>query len=306
MIDSDIIVSYIERKGWQAEPVNSGWCVSRPEDGMQAGAEFYLSFTPSWICLQVPLMPYPGISDGGDDAQWVRLYRALLRRNEEMFMGKFCRDHSGQLTLQVELPNSGSIHRIDYALDAITRYLKLYGRDLVAVETQEAGPKADRSSKELYFDAPPGIPHEVIAYYIRAVEPHGWGARSKPKGITWPLGYKGQRMFEVYLTITKSWSYFHIPALLEAPFFPKGDAVERAFLEYLLQINDAWYFSKVGMNETNRVLAMLEIPTQELDFEMFRLITRLLSNYLDLYAREMLIMSRLPSDPKLMEKIVVH
>ncbi len=164
----------------------------------------------------------------------------------------------------------------------------------------------DRTSKDLYFEAPPGIPHEVIAYYLRAVEPHGWGARSKPKGITWPLGYKGQRMFEVYLTVTKSWSYFHIPSVLEAPAYPTEEhlAVQRAFLEYLLQINDAWYLAKIGMNEAHQVLVMLEIPTQELDFEMFRLVTRLLATYLDLYAREIQLMSLLPSDRSLLEKLV--
>lgn len=301
MNESDIIVSYIERKGWQSARNNGGWRIHRAEDEV----EFYLSFTPSWICLQAPLNRYLDTA-GWDDARWVSLYRALLRRNEEMFIGKFCRDQAGQLTLQAELPNSGGIHRIDYALDALTRYLSLYGPTLRNSDAPEAPAAVDRTSKDLYFDAPPGIPHEVIAYYIRAVEPHGWGARSKPKGITWPLGYKGQRMFEVFLTITKSWSYFHIPSLLEAPAYSKEEnpAIQRAFLEYLLQINDAWYLAKTGMNEAHQVLAMLEIPTQELDFEMFRLATRLLSTYLDLYAREIQLMSLLPSDPKLMEKIV--
>jgi hypothetical protein len=301
MNESDIIVSYIERKGWRSTRVNDGWGVRQAE----GETEFYLSFTPSWICLQAPLDAYLD-SAGWDDRQWVRLYRDLLRHNEEMFMGKFCRDQAGQLTLQVELPNSGSIHRIDYALDALTRYLKLYRSALGNSEARQAPAAVDRTSKDLYFDAPPGIPHEVIAYYIRAVEPHGWGARSKPKGITWLLGYKGQRMFDVYLTVTKSWSYFHVPSLLETPAYPKEEnpAIQRAFLEYLLQINDAWYLAKTGMNEAHQVLAMLEIPTQELDFEMFRLVTRLLSTYLDLYAREIQIMSLLPSDPKLLEKIV--
>lgn len=293
MIDPDSLVSTIERKGWRVERLPTGWQLARP--GLEAA--IYLSFTPSWICLHAPVES-PG--SAADDEQSVRLYRYLLGCNEAMFVARFCRDSVGRLVLHADVPGGSSVHRIDYALDALTRSLTLYGPELVA-GALDLMPGTDRAARELYFDEPPGIPHEVIGSYVRAVEPHGWLARNKPKGITWPLGYKGQRMFEVYLTITRSWTCFHIPAMIEVPAAVKEGpwAVQRAFLEYLLRVNDAWYMAKTGMDEVGRVLIMLEVPTQELDFDLFRLITRLLAAYLNLYAREVQIMAHLPSDPKL-------
>jgi hypothetical protein len=301
MDESNVIVSYIERKGWQVVRVAQGWQVRRPDER----AAFYLSFTPSWTCLQAPLSFDPGAVQNA--AEQVRLYRHLLSCNEEMFMGKCCCDSAGRLTLQVELPGGGSIHRIDYALDAMLRYQPMMADGVTHLEDHAAPAASDRAAKQRYFDAPPGIPHEVIAYYLRAIQPHGWGARSKPKGVTWQLGYKSQRMFEVFLTLTRSWTYFHIPVLPETPRVLKGEdhAAQSTFLDYLLQINNTWYMAKLGLNEAGQVLAMLEVPTQELDFDLFRHITRLLAAYLDLYAREIQIMAHLPSDPKLVEKIVL-
>jgi hypothetical protein len=50
---------------------------------------------------------------------------------------------------------------------------------------------------------------------------------------------------------------------------------------------------------------MLETPTQELDFDLFRFITRLLAAYLDLYAREIQLMAHLPADQQLMNYLNV-
>ena len=268
----DLLLSAIERKGWRA---------ARPD----AERDLFLSFTPSWTCLHTRM--------DGDPGEPGAAHRCLLLRNEEMFMAKFGLDHAGILTLQAELPNANALRLIDYALVALLRYAEQNG---------ESG--ADRVSKELYFDEPPGLPPEVVAYYIRAVEPRGWFARSKPKGITWPLVYKGQRTFEVYLTVTKAWTYFHIPALPEETAAITDVAVQRAFWDYLLNVNTILHLAKLGLGERDQVLLMLDLPTQELDFEMFRLATRLLATYIDLYAREVQIMSRLESDPRLLERLV--
>lgn len=293
---SDLIVSYIERKGWQTTPAPGGWHVRRDETA------FFLGFTASWACLQIPLAA-PG--EEWTDAQRARLYRALLQRNEAMFMAKFALDARGTPLLLVEIPVSGSVRLVDHALEALTRYADEYAALLVDPGA-DIPPAGDRAAKERYFDEPPGIPHEVMAYYVRAVEAQGWGARSKPKGITWLLGYKGQRMFEAYLTVTRSWTYFHIPALIRLPAAGAeiDPAVRQAFFSYLLGVNDALYMAKLGIDEHDQVILMLELPTQELEFDFFRTITRLLGAYLDLYAREIQIMSNLPADQKLMEMLV--
>ena len=75
MAASDIILSYIERKGWQAQRAGEGWHARQP--GQEA--DLFLSFTPSWICLQAPLVG--GIETGPTGES----YRRLLSGNETMF-----------------------------------------------------------------------------------------------------------------------------------------------------------------------------------------------------------------------------
>ncbi len=301
MAEPDIIVSYIRRKGWQTQHSADGWRITRGDEAL------YLSFTPSWVCLQAPLSGYlPERALNADER--TGLYRYLLACNEHMFMAKFCRDQAGVLTLQAELPLSGGIHRIDEALDAVTRYLAQHEpalRDPARLDAQHAE-TGEAESKERYFESPPGIPHEVIAYFVRAVEARGWGLRDKPKGIMWPLGYKGQRLFDVYLTVTRAWAYFHIPVLDHAPVAGSvaGQTAQEAYLAYLLSANDAWFMAKLGLDAQDRTLVMLDVPTPELDFDTFRMVTQLLATYLDLYAREIQIMAHLPADPRLAERLV--
>jgi hypothetical protein len=279
MAASDIILSTIERKGWQTQRAGDGWHAYQPGQG----TGLYLSFTPSWICLQAPLAV--------ESSATGESYRRLLSNNEVMFMAKACLDQHGTPTLQVDLPASSGVHLIDYALGALARYAD-----------QDAPPEsADRASRERYFEEPPGIPHEVIAYYLQAVLPRGWGASSKPKGVTWPLKYKGQRLFSVYLTITRSWAYFHAPVLPEA--VALSEVVQKTYYEYLLGVNHVLYMAKLGLSDAGQTLLMLDVPTQEFDFEMFRLVTRLLGTYLDLYAREIQIMAYLPTHPRLMDRL---
>ena len=66
------------------------------------------------------------------------------------------------------------------------------------------------------------------------------------------------------------------------------------------------YMAKLGFSDAGQVLMMLEVPTQEFDFEMFRLVTRMLGTYLDLYGREIQIMAHLQTDQRLMEKLGVR
>jgi hypothetical protein len=298
MTGTDIVLSYLARKGWQTTTAGSGWQVHQPD----CQQSLYLSATPSWICLQAPLDYPDGLFAGAlDPAQQASLYRRLLRENEQMFMAKFCLDHTGRPLLAVELPQTGSIHLIDHALDAMTRHLPV-AWDAPLPDAIPPGHMA----KDRFFAEPPGIPHEVIGYYVKAVEGRGWGLRDKPKGITWLLGYKGQRMFEAYLTVTKPWAYFHVPVPLEVPadLHRADPTVQAALLAYLLRVNDAWYMAKLGTDEQDRVLLMLELPTQELDFDRFRMVTFLLATYLDTYAREIQIMAHLESDRQLRQLLV--
>lgn len=286
MTDAAVIVSTIERKGWQVAPVATGWQLAHPAHGLTC----YLSTTPSWLCLYAPE------SKPGSDNDRLR---AALLRCEAHFMTRWALDAAGNLGASVELPLDADLHLVDTALTTLVRSAvpdAVSGAD----RADSGGAVSDRSAKELYFNAAPGIPEESVAYYLRAMEPWGWGIKSKPQGITWRLGYKGQRLFEVFLTISPAWAYFHVPLLADAPALHRADpALAHAFLAYLLRLNDAWYMAKVGLDDAGNVLLMLDVPTLALDFEMFRRVTRLLGTYLDYTAREVQIMARLEADPHL-------
>ncbi len=304
MAEPEIVVSAIERKGWHTTRTESGWRITSPDGALTAR----LGFTPSWTCLTVPLGEQLAPPAGGwSDAQRVALYRALLTHNEQLFAAKFALARDGTPLLAVEMPTGGSLQRVDVALEALTRYLPLVDAAALTSGDPLPAPACDRAAKERFFEEPPGIPIEVLASYVRAAVPHGWVARSKPQGITWPLGYKGQRMFDVYLTVTRAWTTFHIPVLPDDPVGGGAAslAAQQAFLEYLLAINQTWFMAKIGLDEVGRVLIMLEVPTQEFDFEMFCFVTRLLGAYLDLYAREIQIMAHLPADRRLSEMLGV-
>lgn len=289
--DGDIILSYLQRRGWRAERSGDGWRLVHAD---RPGA-LSIGFTPSWICLGMALA-----SDGALEAG---LARRLLECNEAQFLAKFAQHAGGTLALQAELPAAGSLHRLDAAIEALQHCYALYAAALTDPTAPDAG---DRAAQERYFEQPPGIPTEVLAYYMRAVEPRGWWLRGKARGVTWPLVYKGQRLFPAYLTLTRAWAYLQVVVLPEAPVLAPqvDDALRLAFLDYLLRVNDAWFMAKVGLDDAGRVLAMVEVPTLELDFETFRKATALLATYLDLYAREIQIMAHLTTDARLAERVV--
>ena len=274
------LLSTIERRGWQTERLPQGWRAYHPA----ADRDVFMSVTPSWMSLQMLVPP-------NDNVDQVQHYRNLLQRTEMMFMAKYCRDHAGIITLQVDLPNATSL--IDYALDAIVHYGAHDSTNPVAADDM-----LDRTTQERYFEQAPGIPPEVIAYYMRSVEAAGWGVHRQPKGITWRLSYKGHRLFEVYLTITRSWSYFQL-SILPAPPKSTDPGEQAALFEYMLGVNQVLYLAKLGLNDAGQIVLMADLPTQELDFDRFRLITRLLAQYVDLYAREIQIMAHLSTDTKL-------
>lgn len=273
-----VLLSAFERRGWHTEPLSQGWRAHQPA----MSGDVFLSTTPSWITLFT-------LVQAGDDSSEELQHRQWLLRNEAMFMAKYCRDHQGVITLQVDVPRTASL--LDYALDAITRYCD---------QPASTDPTIDRISPDHYYEKPPGIPPEVLAYYLRAMESYGWGLHGKPKGITWLLVYKGYRVFEAYLTVTQAWAYFQLPLVPDQLSLAES-ASHAALFEYMLGINQVLYLAKLGINEAGQVMLMVDWPTQELDFDRFRLITRLLAQYADLYAREVQIMAHVATDHRLTE-----
>jgi hypothetical protein len=92
-----------------------------------------------------------------------------------------------------------------------------------------------------------------------------------------------------------------VPVLVEArPSVLDGPAATAAlFLEYLLRLNDAWFFAKLAVDEHGQVLLLLEVPTDAMSPALFRSACRTIAAYLDRYGQELQIMAALDRDSRL-------
>jgi len=303
VLESTSVLPLLERRGWQALPQGGGWRLSR----RGTTDVLYLSATSRWLCLQYPIATGANGRDPrrSTPADQIRLYRHLLGRNEQMFMTKFGLDDAGQPVLTVEVPGrGGNSSCLVWAVEALNRYALKPSLQLGALEKGPPQVASEWSVARVLADETPGVPKETIARYLKGAEAWGWGAKAEPEGPTWHLVYKGRlRVFDVYLTTTRTWSYFQAPTLVEgtASVLRADAPAQAAFLGYLLRLNDACFMAKIGLGEEGQPLLLLEAPTELLDFAFFSLAVRTLATYLDRYGPELYLMASLDRDRNLAE-----
>ena len=308
MLQQDFLTHLARRSGWLVTPTRDGARLSRTgPQGQQWSV--YFSANSHWACFQWPI----GRVGLQDPLHRAALYRYLLTLNDRMFMARFALDDVGQLLLAAEVPASQAQNTslVSRALESLTVYA---GRYLGAVtdyirRPDQSPPAAELPVARRPAEGIPIIPNETLALYLKSVEPEGWGIREKPAGQTWHLGYKRQlRLFEVYLTLMASWAYFQAPVLVEPrpPALQAEGEIQAAFLHYLLRLNDALYMARLGLDDDGQVLLLLELPTEALDFPLFRLAIRTLACYLDGYAREVQIVAWLDRDRHLASLLTRH
>lgn len=301
----DSVIGVAQRQGWRATRDGEGWALRRADlDG-----PLQLRLSRHWLTLRYRLLTgtsrWPGRQLPASEQ--VSLSRAVLLRNERMYMAKIGLDPDGYPTLGVELPApSLSPLLVRRGLEAMARYqLRLPkgwrpgagAGDLVAPERPLALHAPDPEA---------GLPERLVYDYMRMVEPYGWVVRTAPRGIYWHFGYKSRlRMYEVYAQLTSAWCSFQVPLLLEAraSVLDAPSAGAAACLEYLLRLNDTWFFAKLGVDEHGQVLLLLEVPTEALDPALFRALARTIGAYLDRYGQEVQIMATLDQDRRLAEAL---
>lgn len=308
MLEPHAYVNSIERKGWHVSPFNDGWSLSRKQEE----GSIFLSISPHWLCLSTPLKhasangrPFTNIGEQ------VRFYRRLLRRNEQMFLTKFGLDSDGDILLMAEIPRmENGVLYLNWALEAMTRYRSknvqdsegiLHIRRPIAIYE---GSSEDQSPRIL-----PGISQETIDQYFRGLQNERWRIKNEARNMTWHLAYLGQhRIAEAYLTVTRNWTYFQVPALTEtmASVLETKAITQLLFLEYLLTLNRSWFMAKIGITTDGLVLMVLELPTETLDLILFQFAIRTLAAYLDRYGRELNIMAKLDHDHQLVELLTNH
>lgn len=307
MSEISTVLNLVEKLGWQSVPIKGGWQLGHPNvEGV-----IYLSMTSQWLILAYPLSLVEKKS-----RQWaghldsVRINRKLLEQNEHMYMVKFSLDDEEYPLLMVEVPAKSSLqHSLKWALDGITQYASKYNTSEWSeqvVPPDGAVTRILEGGTTYLPDDTPGVPKETIARYLKGIEANQWGVRTTPQGLglNWHLGYKGRlRVFDVYLTISKNWTYFQIPMLLERiPSVLMEDIhVQNLFYKYLLQLNYIWFMAKLGLTAEGYLILLLEVPTEMLDFTLFQQATGTLSTYLDGYIQEIQIMASLHHDQELVE-----
>lgn len=305
----DQVIHVAQRKGWQARRAAGSWLLRRSD----LSGPVELSLSTHWLALRYQLLsgasPWPGRQL--PSSEQVSLYRAVLLRNERMYMAKICLDLHGYPALCVEVPAAGlGPLLISRALEAIPRYkLRLPASWKPATDDSELVAMAPEHPTRLYAPdhSTAGLPEHLLYDYVRMVEPYGWAVRTTPRGPYWHFGYKNRlRLYEAYAVITRAWCSFRVPVLLEprASVLGAPTAAAAACLEYLLRLSDTWHVAKPGVDEHGQVLLLLEVPTEALTPELFRAVTRTIGTYLDRYGQEIQIMATLDQDQPLAEALL--
>lgn len=282
-------------KGWNAIPIDGGWRLDRP--GLTKRI-LYAGLNDHWICFYQRL----DRPDNSDEMQSAQLYRDLLTINERrMFLTKFALDASGDLLLSAEVPLIGNYLRlIDRALEAFIKYDSLYSTGLRKGVRVESEPLS-KTGKSLVISA------DKFLEFVAKLDLYNWGSMKKPVGPSWHLGYKGRlRLYDAYFGVSNSWAVFQIPVLLrKGSSEPLNPRAQRLFLRYLLRLNDELYMSKFGLSEDGQILLLVELPVQELNYELFLFAIRTISKYLELYTQELEIMAAPERDEQIL-KLLLH
>jgi hypothetical protein len=281
-------------KGWNATPVAGGWRLAYPAP---AKGTIYAGLGDHWLCFY----QHVDRPDSSDETRSAELYRELLLFNERrMFLAKFALDAGGDLILSAEVPLIGNYPRlVERTLDAFIEY-----GGLSADDRQEQG----RVAAETVTGADKSfvIPADKFLEFVAKLELYNWGSLKKPVGQAWHLGYKGHlRLYDAYFGVSNSWAVFQVPVLLSKDSLKPPDARgQRLFLRYLLRLNDELYMVKFGIGENGQILLLLELPVQELDYELFLFAVRTISKYLEVYTQELEIMAAPERDEKILKLLL--
>ncbi|HXD30184.1 MAG TPA: hypothetical protein VN643_03655 [Pyrinomonadaceae bacterium] len=271
------IQALLMEQGWNATASASGWRLVHAESEAQT---VYACLSEHWLSFS-QLVAQPRTPN---EQHNVELFGNLLKVNERhMFLTKFALNAAGDLMLSAEVPLVGNYSQlIVRTLESFTTYRNIYD-DVVSKRTLER--KSDAAGTFT-------LPADTFMEYVGRIELYSWGSMKKPVGQTWHLGYKGRlRLYDAYFGVTTSWAVFQVPVLLKRDAMPEDPRSLSLFLRYLLRLNDELYLVKFGIGEEGQVLLLLEVPVQELNYELFLFAIRTLSKYLDSYTQELDIMS---------------
>lgn len=277
-------------------PTDGGWRLDGPGTGARG---IYAGLGENWLNLQLPL----GEPPAADARECAALYAKLLALNErKVLVAKFALDWEGQLLLCAEVPLK-RLHRqlLSRSLESLVVYGGLYGESLPRLAAPDPAP-AKREG--VAAGATPAAFAQTLTGFVGRLALENWGSLEQPAGDTWKLGYKGRlRLYEVYLSVTKSWVSFQVPVLLQAKpeALSLNPGARSLFLRYLLRLNDAFYMVKFGLDEGGRMLLMLELPLQGLTYDLFLTAVRTISRYLESYTQELEIMASPERDKKIFE-----
>lgn len=325
IVQTQAVINTLQSKGWRVAPQRQGWQLSRtPAEGTIQ----MMITSQGWLCLTLPL---------DDDFAMTKLlsqgeqgYRTLLERNVEMFLAKFALDREGIPLLMAEVGLKDTDPMLaHWAIEALAQY-KTQRRPETVTEIEWAmasplTPEYDllktvniklKSTLQILPDIIGGVPDDTIKLYMDALEHSGWRVKKKLDGFSWHLLYRGRyRLFNVYLSSSRTWVYFQAQILYQRVASVLGISDDQDtlpdnchispgefrtfFLKYLLRLNQSWFFARVGVSTDDQVLLLVEVPTTLLNFALFRQIVHSIQTYLDRFEQEILNMASIHRNSRL-------
>ena len=321
--EASAVLGMLEKNGWRTTPTNGGWEMRRkPEEGI-----IVMSITPQhWLCFSSPLLMEPNMTVSPlTDEDGIRLYRSFLEQNEHMFVAKFALDPDDNPLLMTEVSLKDGHPQLPYwAIESIARY-QVKGIHTILMEAELAQATSEATEPHsvvkirlietaaMSADIPTtmtSVADDTIELYLKGVENLGWRIKQKVNSFTWHLFYQGYyHWFDVYLTTSKNWVYFQMPVLLDRAATVLTQTMQTKetqqqqllFLKYLLRLNHHYFMAKLGISSDSQVLLLLELPTETLDFSLFRQALLALGTYFDRFEQEIQIMASLQQNKRLLE-----
>lgn len=299
---SERITSLLEhaaRNGWKYEteqihasadlagpvPAASGYKITKE------GETFSLVFAQNWVYVQSEVLPPVMEKDP------LPRYRQFMHLQNQFFMAKFSIFPQGGLALRVDLPEyQQNLTQFVQSLDAILYCQKEYRQARIGSRSPKGSLPAAPGVK-LPYEKPQGhwMSDDQVRVYFKRLSKNGWQvADEKPDAHTFVASYFSQeKTHHIYFSLTAGWAYFQAP-LATTAYDPLS-----ILPIYLMELNDQIYWAKFSLLEVrfskglyDQVILTLDMPSDALDFSLFKQAALTVSHYLDAYYYDLALLTK--------------
>lgn len=298
--DLDTVQRWVQPSGWRPAAgegaPQDGLCLANGEERVFFGS------SETWLSLAVPILfssPLERL------AAYPNLHRHLLNFSHEGFLWKYCLTPPNEIVMRLELPWLGlCAEELLFALEGLTvcrQARELFLSEIIGdlsdatVSLSRAKPAPALDSETEWF------PVDQLKQFSKAAHHLRWTLKEQIRPNHWHGQYQGpERPFDTYISFDRFWAYFQMPLLYHTE---GGNHISDHSANYLgrflLRANDSLFWVRLGMDDENQVLLLLDVPLADLSYARFERAIRTLAAAADRHFFEIQVLANLDRDPKL-------